>query len=112
MARYHILLIPLIFLFIEGKHDGTVKGREYFHCKPRHGVFVRPGRLSKTPASTKRCSSTSRSQAPSNAGKRKGSVLPGPSSSSKTGEAVLCQSGDVAASAFSRKQENRKSWIN
>ncbi|XP_019354012.1 kinesin-like protein KIF13A isoform X2 [Alligator mississippiensis] len=95
-----------------GKHDGTVKGREYFHCKPRHGVFVRPGRLSKTPASTKRCSSTSRSQAPSNAGKRKGSVLPGPSSSSKTGEAVLCQSGDVAASAFSRKQENRKSWIN
>uniref|UniRef100_A0A8C2U4C1 Kinesin family member 13A n=1 Tax=Coturnix japonica TaxID=93934 RepID=A0A8C2U4C1_COTJA len=58
-----------------GKHDGTVKGREYFQCKPRHGVFVRPGRLSKAPASTRKCS-------------------------------------NAAASAFSRKQENRKSWIN
>uniref|UniRef100_A0A8C3RNX2 Kinesin family member 13A n=1 Tax=Chelydra serpentina TaxID=8475 RepID=A0A8C3RNX2_CHESE len=94
-----------------GKHDGTVKGREYFHCKPRHGLFVRPGRLSKAPASTKRCSSTSQSQASSSLEKRKSSVPQGSSSSSKAGEAPLCQSGDAAASAFSRKQENRKSWI-
>ncbi|XP_038245610.1 kinesin-like protein KIF13A isoform X2 [Dermochelys coriacea] len=94
-----------------GKHDGTVKGREYFHCKPRHGLFVRPGRLSKSPVSTKRCSSTSQSQASSSLEKRKSSVLQGSSSSSKAGEAPLCQSGDAAASAFSRKQENRKSWI-
>uniref|UniRef100_A0A8C0G4D6 Kinesin family member 13A n=1 Tax=Chelonoidis abingdonii TaxID=106734 RepID=A0A8C0G4D6_CHEAB len=94
-----------------GKHDGTVKGREYFHCRPRHGLFVRPGRLSKAPASTKRCSSTSQSQASSSLEKRKSSVLQGSSSSSKAGEAPLCQSGDAAASAFSRKQENRKSWI-
>ncbi|XP_074843704.1 kinesin-like protein KIF13A isoform X2 [Carettochelys insculpta] len=92
-----------------GKHDGTVKGREYFHCKPRHGLFVRPERLSKAPASTKRCSSTSQSQASSE--KRKSSILPGSSSSSEAGEAPLCQSGDAAASSFSRKQENRKSWI-
>ncbi|KFR09171.1 Kinesin-like KIF13A, partial [Nipponia nippon] len=95
-----------------GKHDGTVKGREYFQCKPRHGVFVRPGRLSKAPASARRWSSTSRSQASSTSEKRKSSVLQGSSSSPKTGGEVLCHSGDAAASAFSRKQENRKSWIN
>ncbi|DAZ92932.1 TPA: hypothetical protein N0F65_005832 [Lagenidium giganteum] len=25
-----------------GKNDGSVKGRYYFHCKPKHGVFARP----------------------------------------------------------------------
>ncbi|XP_064363054.1 kinesin-like protein KIF13A isoform X3 [Dromaius novaehollandiae] len=95
-----------------GKHDGTVKGREYFHCKPRHGVFVRPGRLTKAPASTKKSSSTSRSQASSTLEKRRSSLLQGSSSTSKSGGDVLCHSGDAAASAFSRKQENRKSWIN
>ncbi|KFP87493.1 Kinesin-like KIF13A, partial [Apaloderma vittatum] len=95
-----------------GKHDGTVKGREYFHCKPRHGVFVRPGRLSKAPASTRKWSSASRSQASSTSEKRKNSVFQGSSPTPKMGGEVLCHSGDAAASAFSRKQENRKSWIN
>uniref|UniRef100_A0A803VQI5 Kinesin family member 13A n=1 Tax=Ficedula albicollis TaxID=59894 RepID=A0A803VQI5_FICAL len=95
-----------------GKHDGIVKGREYFHCKPRHGVFVRPGRLSKAPAPARKWSSTSRSQASSTLEKRKSSVLQGSSATPKTGGDVLCHSGDAAASAFSRKQENRKSWIN
>ncbi|KAM6298882.1 kinesin-like protein KIF13A [Aegotheles albertisi] len=95
-----------------GKHDGTVKGREYFHCKPQHGVFVRPGRLSKAPASTRKWSSTSRSQASSTLEKRKSSVLQGSSLTPRTGGEALCHSGDAAASAFSRKQENRKSWIN
>nr|XP_021157028.1 kinesin-like protein KIF13A [Columba livia] len=95
-----------------GKHNGTVKGREYFHCKPRHGVFVRPGRLSKASASTRKWSSTSCSQASSSSEKRKSSVLQGSSSAPKPGGDVLCHSGDAAASAFSRKQENRKSWIN
>ncbi|KAI1243050.1 hypothetical protein IHE44_0000619 [Lamprotornis superbus] len=58
-----------------GKHDGIVKGREYFHCKPRHGVFVRPGRLSKAPAPTRKWSSTSRSQASSTSEKRKSSFV-------------------------------------
>ncbi|XP_061448853.1 kinesin-like protein KIF13A isoform X3 [Rhineura floridana] len=48
--------------FQTGKHDGTVKGREYFQCKPRHGVFVRPECLTKAPAPTKIHSSTSQSQ--------------------------------------------------
>ncbi|XP_061305536.1 kinesin-like protein KIF13A isoform X1 [Pezoporus flaviventris] len=95
-----------------GKHDGIVKGREYFHCKPRHGVFVRPGRLSKAPASVRKWSSTSRSQAPSTSDKQRSSALQGSSPTPKTGGEVLCHSGDAAASAFSRKQENRKSWIN
>uniref|UniRef100_A0A8C3R8E0 Kinesin family member 13A n=1 Tax=Cyanoderma ruficeps TaxID=181631 RepID=A0A8C3R8E0_9PASS len=93
-------------------HDGIVKGREYFHCKPRHGVFVRPGRLSKAPAPARKWSSTSRSQASSTSEKRKSSVLQGSSATPKTGGDILCHSGDAAASAFSRKQENRKSWIN
>uniref|UniRef100_A0A8V5G0P8 Uncharacterized protein n=1 Tax=Melopsittacus undulatus TaxID=13146 RepID=A0A8V5G0P8_MELUD len=95
-----------------GKHDGIVKGREYFHCKPRHGVFVRPGRLSKAPASLRKWSSTSRSQASSTSDKQRSSALQGSSPTPKTGGEVLCHSGDAAASAFSRKQENRKSWIN
>uniref|UniRef100_H3A1E4 Kinesin family member 13A n=1 Tax=Latimeria chalumnae TaxID=7897 RepID=H3A1E4_LATCH len=41
-----------------GKHDGTVQGKEYFHCKPGHGVFVRPSRLTKVSSTTKRHSST------------------------------------------------------
>uniref|UniRef100_A0A8U8AUM4 Uncharacterized protein n=1 Tax=Geospiza parvula TaxID=87175 RepID=A0A8U8AUM4_GEOPR len=95
-----------------GKHDGIVKGREYFHCKPRHGVFVRPGRLSKAPAPARKWNSTSRSQASSTSEKRKSSVLQVSSVTPKTGGDVLCHSGDAAASAFSRKHENRKSWIN
>ncbi|XP_043823417.1 kinesin-like protein KIF13A isoform X2 [Dromiciops gliroides] len=96
-----------------GKHDGTVKGKEYFRCKPQHGIFVRPGRLLQAPAPTKKCSNAFRPQAASSLEKRKSVVIPVPSpSSSKAGEAALCHSGDTAASTFSRKQENRKSWIN
>ncbi|NXA39032.1 KI13A protein, partial [Eudromia elegans] len=95
-----------------GKHDGTVKGREYFQCKPRHGIFVRPGRLSRAPATARKPSGAARPQAPSALERRRGSLLHGSSAASKPGAEALCQSGDAAASAFSRKQENRKSWIN
>ncbi|XP_064409537.1 kinesin-like protein KIF13A isoform X10 [Latimeria chalumnae] len=94
-----------------GKHDGTVQGKEYFHCKPGHGVFVRPSRLTKVSSTTKRHSSTSRPRAPSNQEKRRSAILLG-SSSSKADAPVLHRSGDAAASSFSKKQENRKSWIN
>ncbi|GAB6022100.1 CAP-Gly domain-containing linker protein 4 [Chamberlinius hualienensis] len=30
----------------EGRHDGAVKGRRYFQCKPGHGLLVRPNRVS------------------------------------------------------------------
>jgi hypothetical protein len=29
----------------KGKHDGTVGGRHYFTCRPKHGLFVRPDTL-------------------------------------------------------------------
>ncbi|XP_048363601.1 kinesin-like protein KIF13A isoform X2 [Sphaerodactylus townsendi] len=97
--------------FQMGKHDGTVNGREYFHCKPQHGVFVRPGCLSKAPVSTTTCSVGSQPQVlPSNGEKWKNAGQA--SSSSRTRAAAPCQSGNAAASAFSRKQEIRKSWIN
>jgi hypothetical protein len=28
-----------------GKNDGTVQAIQYFKCKPKHGLFVRPGQL-------------------------------------------------------------------
>ncbi|KAM6453883.1 kinesin-like protein KIF13A isoform 8-T8 [Liasis olivaceus] len=92
-----------------GKHDGTIKGREYFHCKPQHGIFIRPECLAKTPAEVKLRSRTSQSQVLSSAEKLKNLKFQG--SPSLKAEA-FCQSGDAAASAFSRKQEIRKSWIN
>lgn len=28
-----------------GNHNGKIHGREYFHCAPKHGLFVRPTRV-------------------------------------------------------------------
>lgn len=33
-----------------GNHDGKIHGREYFHCAPRHGLFVRPTRITRISA--------------------------------------------------------------
>ncbi len=30
----------------EGRHDGEVKGRRYFSCRPSHGVVLRPRMIS------------------------------------------------------------------
>ncbi|KAF8477273.1 CAP Gly-rich domain-containing protein [Kalaharituber pfeilii] len=28
-----------------GKNDGSISGHRYFHCKPKHGSFIRPDRV-------------------------------------------------------------------
>ncbi|XP_058868745.1 kinesin-like protein KIF13A isoform X2 [Acipenser ruthenus] len=94
-----------------GKHDGTVQGKEYFHCASGHGVFVKPSRLSRAPNEVKQHSSTSRSQVPANQEKRKSGVL-NPGSSAKTegaASAMVLQRAEDTAS--SKKQDNRKSWV-
>ncbi|RXN01739.1 Kinesin-like protein KIF13A [Acipenser ruthenus] len=95
----------------KGKHDGTVQGKEYFHCASGHGVFVKPSRLSRAPNEVKQHSSTSRSQVPANQEKRKSGVL-NPGSSAKTegaASAMVLQRAEDTAS--SKKQDNRKSWV-
>ncbi|XP_038050459.1 dynactin subunit 1-like [Patiria miniata] len=32
-----------------GKHSGIFKGREYFTCTPKHGIFIHPSRIRFTP---------------------------------------------------------------
>ena len=31
-----------------GKNDGCVNGHTYFQCKPNHGLFIRPNRITLT----------------------------------------------------------------
>ncbi|GCC32076.1 hypothetical protein chiPu_0010536 [Chiloscyllium punctatum] len=97
--------------FPAGKHQGTIEGKEYFHCSPRCGIFVRPNRLIQVSNTIKQHSSTFQTQT-SSSHERQKVVSLGRSqvtSSTKPDGTMLHQSGDTAPS---KKQNNRKSWVN
>jgi hypothetical protein len=42
--RDRLLVLTFEFCLVSsvvGKHDGIVRGKRYFTCPPRHGIFVR-----------------------------------------------------------------------
>ncbi|XP_043575066.1 kinesin-like protein KIF13A isoform X5 [Chiloscyllium plagiosum] len=97
--------------FPAGKHQGTIEGKEYFHCSPRCGIFVRPNRLIQVSNTIKQHSSTFQTQT-SSSHERQKVVSLGRSqvtSSTKPDGTMLHQSEDAAPS---KKQNNRKSWVN
>ncbi|OQR87495.1 hypothetical protein ACHHYP_08792 [Achlya hypogyna] len=45
VAGFHGLWVGIELDTPSGKNDGAIKDEYYFHCEPKHGVFVRPTQI-------------------------------------------------------------------
>lgn len=89
-----------ILCFSSGKNDGSVGGKQYFHCNPGYGVLVRPNRV--TRGGTKRRRQQQQQ-------KRRSANLSGSSPNLAALTALAKGEGGGASTGRSRG-ENRKSW--
>ena len=47
-----VFITVCVYITLLGKHDGTVKGVQYFKCEDKHGLFVRQDKIIRDPAIT------------------------------------------------------------
>ncbi|XP_041815196.1 kinesin-like protein KIF13B isoform X2 [Chelmon rostratus] len=83
-----------------GKNDGSVGGKQYFHCNPGYGVLVRPDRVSRGGAKRRRQQQQQ---------KRRSANLSGSNPNLAALTALAKGEGGGASTGRSRG-ENRKSW--
>ncbi|XP_055969963.1 kinesin-like protein KIF13B isoform X1 [Sorex fumeus] len=94
-----------------GKNDGCIGGRQYFRCRPGHGLLVRPGRVRRAAGAGRRRSTGLRPQGGPEP--RRSNTLSGSAGSLASLTAALAKADAPAALRAERGQrmpENRKSW--
>lgn len=86
-----------------GKNDGCIGGRQYFRCRPGHGLLVRPGRVRQAGGAGRR-----RRAGGAPEPRRTSSPLSGSASNLASLTAALAKA--EAPERAQRHPENRKSW--
>lgn len=96
-----------------GKNDGCIGGRQYFHCRPGHGLLVRPGRVRRAAGAGAARRRSLGLRPHGNPEPRRSSTLSGSATNLASLTAALAKADGPAALRAERGQrhpENRKSW--